>query len=193
MQTITAFLALLLPLTLSPGPAAIALAGLGMRQGIVKSMPFYFGLLISVFAIAVASAFGLTAILLANADLYRIVRLAGIAYILYLGAKFLMAKPTEATLSESRYTLRDGMLLTALNPKFYALVVTVFSQFLGTGPYQIWSLIIGFTAVLAFSQLVWLSAGASLRPLMTSRKALRIQSVAFGLSLVAVGLYLLLG
>ena len=40
MQATLAFLALLLPLTLSPGPATIALAGQGMRSGMAGSLPF---------------------------------------------------------------------------------------------------------------------------------------------------------
>lgn len=192
MQTVVTFLAMLLPLTLTPGPAAIALAGLGMSQGVVRSMPFYFGLLVSVFAIAVASAYGLTTILTSSETLYQAVRYAGIAYILYLGVKFLKSRPTPGATTSGNHTMIDGIVLTALNPKFYAMVIAVFSQFVGSGAAQTWTLICGFTLVLAFSQLVWLVAGAGLRPLLNSPRALRIQSVVFGASLIAIGLYLLI-
>lgn len=192
MQTVLAFLALLLPLTLTPGPAAIALAGLGMNQGIVRSMPFYFGMLAAVFSIAVASAYGLTAIITSSETVYQIVRHAGIAYILYLGAKFLRSRPSAAASASGSHTMIDGVVLTALNPKFYAMVIAVFSQFVGSGTAEIWTLIMGFTAVLAASQLVWLVAGASLRPLMKSPRALRVQGIVFGTSLIGIGLYLLI-
>ena len=94
MQSVLAFLALLLPLTLSPGPATIALVGLGMNRGIVRSMPFYSGMLISAFGIAVASGMGLNAIFLANPAVYEILRYAGMGYILYLAWKFLRARPS---------------------------------------------------------------------------------------------------
>ena len=45
MHATLAFLALLLPLTLSPGPATIALASQGMRCGMVGSLPFLSGLI----------------------------------------------------------------------------------------------------------------------------------------------------
>lgn len=192
MQTAIAFIAMLLPLILTPGPAAIALAGLGMSQGVVRSMPFYFGLLVAVFAIAVASAYGLTAIITGSETVYRVVRYAGIAYIFYLGAKFLRSRPTLAAPASTSHTMADGLVLTALNPKFYAMVIAVFSQFVGSGTKEIWALIAGFTAVLAFSQLVWLVAGASLRPLMNSPRALRVQGLVFGTSLIGTGLYLLI-
>jgi len=191
MQTVLAFLAILLPLTLTPGPAAIALAGLGMRQGVIRSMPFYFGLLAAVFAIAVASAYGLTAIVTGSEHVYRVVRYAGIAYIVWLGVKFLRSRRATAASVSTNHTMADGLMLTALNPKFYAVVIAVFSQFVGSGTAEIWTLIAGFTAVLAFSQLAWLVAGASLRPLMTSPRALRVQGLVFGTSLIGVGLYLL--
>lgn len=191
MQTVIAFLALLLPLTLTPGPATIALAGLGMKQGLLKSLPFYFGLLAAVFVIAVASAYGLTAILTRSDMIQQVIRTAGIAYILYLGVKVLRSKPAATAPASSGYTAVDGIVLTALNPKFYVMVVAVFSQFIGPEIAHTWVVIVGFTAVLAASLLIWLVAGAGLRPLMNSPRALRIQSLVFGLSLIGVGLYLL--
>ena len=193
MPTVLTFLGLLLPMTLSPGPAAIALTGLGMRRGIMKAMPFYCGLLISVFAIATASAFGLSTIILSNDTAYQTTRLASIAYVVYLGWKFLISKPTVMEAGASEYGFVDGMVLTVLNPKFYAIVAAIFSQFIGPDNTAIWTLIIGFTAVLAFSQLVWLTAGLALRPLLKSETALRIQSVVFGLLLIGVAIYLLVG
>lgn len=192
MQNVLAFLALLLPLTLSPGPATIALAGLGMNRGIVRSMPFFCGLLISVFVIAAASGMGLNAIFAANPRVYEILRYAGIGYILYLAWKFLRARPSISNAADSEYSIYDGMLLTALNPKFYVIVTVLFSQFLKPGQDGVWAVVLGFTAVLAFSQFVWLAAGAGIRPLLKSERALRIQSRVFGLLLLLVAVFMLL-
>jgi threonine/homoserine/homoserine lactone efflux protein len=192
MQSVLAFLALLLPLTLSPGPATIALVGLGMNRGIVRSMPFYSGMLISAFGIAVASGMGLNAIFLANPAVYEILRYAGMCYILYLAWKFLRARPSISDSADGEYRVTDGMLLTALNPKFYLVVTVLFSQFLKPGQDGVWAVILGLTAVLAFSQFVWLAAGAGIKPLLKSERALRIQSRVFGVLLLLVVVYMFL-
>jgi len=183
---------LLVPLTLSPGPATIALAGLGMNRGVVSSMPFYAGLLISAFVIAAASGMGLNSIFLANPTAYEILRTAGIGYILYLAWKFLRARPSISDSAGNGYSVYDGMLLTALNPKFYVIVTVLFSQFLKPGQDGVWAVILGFMAVLAFSQLVWLTAGAIIKPLLKSERARRIQSRVFGVLLLMVVIFMLL-
>jgi len=192
MQSVLAFLALLLPLTLSPGPATIALAGLGMNRGIVRSMPFFSGLLISAFGIAVASGMGLNAVFLAYPTIYLILRYAGICYIFYLAWKFLRARPSISGSADGEYRVSDGMFLTALNPKFYLVVTVLFSQFLKPGQDNLWTVILGLTAVLAFSQFVWLAAGAGIKLLLKSESALRIQSRVFGVLLLMVAVFMLL-
>jgi threonine/homoserine/homoserine lactone efflux protein len=192
MQSVLAFLALLLPLTLSPGPATIALAGLGMNRGIVRSMPFFSGLLISAFGIAVASGMGLNAVFLAYPTAYQILRYAGICYIFYLAWKFLRARPSISDSADGEFRVLDGMLLTVLNPKFYLVVTVLFSQFLKPGQGALWAVIFGLTAVLAVSQFVWLAAGAGIKPLLKSETALCIQSRVFGVLLLLVAAFMLL-
>jgi len=191
MQNVLAFLALLLPLTLSPGPATITLAGIGLSKGIAPALPFYFGLILSTFLIGAASGLGLNEVFLASPVVYDVIRYAGIGYIIYLALKFIRARPAVSQTTESEHSLYDGMLLTALNPKFYVMVTVVFSQFLKPGQNVLWFLIFGLTAVIAFSGFAWLAAGASLRPLLRSERALRIQTVVFGVLLLIVAAYML--
>lgn len=192
MQTVLAFLVLMLPLTLSPGPATITLAGLGMSKGIARSLPVYFGLVISTFVIAAACGMGLNEVLFANAVVYDVIRYAGLLYIIYLAVKFIRARPSATQTNESDLRFYDGLLLTALNPKFYVMVTVVFSQFLKPRQDAVWFLIFGLTAVIGFSAFVWLAAGASLRPLLKSEWALRMQTVTFGVLLLLVVTFMLL-
>lgn len=192
METVIAFLGVLLPLSLSPGPATIALAGVGMRSGVVSAIPFYIGMLTSCAAIAVAAAFGLNELFLASPIAYDTVRYLGIAYIVYLAIRILRSKPPKEDVEVRVYTLADGLLLSVLNAKYYVVVSAVFSQFLQPGNAANWIVVSGLIAVVAISQAIWLVAGASLRPLMRSARAFRIQGLVFGASLLGVALYLLL-
>lgn len=192
METAIAFLGVVLPLTLSPGPATIALAGLGMRSGVVPAIPFYTGMMVACAAIAVAAAFGLNELFLASPAAYDVVRYLGIAYIVYLAVRLLRARPPAADVAVPEYTLRDGLLLSVLNAKYYVVVSAVFSQFLQPGGANNGLFVAGLITAVALSQGTWLVAGASLRPLMRSARAFRIQALVFGASLLAVAAYLLL-
>ena len=191
METVIAFLGMVLPLTLSPGPATIALAGLGMRSGVVAAIPFYTGMMASCAVIALAAAFGLNELFLASPLAYDTVRYLGIAYIVYLAVRiFRSAPPVEGTVVRL-YGLRDGLLLSVLNAKYYVVVSAVFSQFLLPGADSN-GLVAALITLVALSQAVWLVAGAGLRPLMRSPLAFRIQSLVFSVSLLGVAVYLLL-
>ena len=86
MQDILAFLALLLPLTLSPGPASIILTGIVINKGVSKAIPFCIGLIISAYVLVIASGFGLNEILLANKTVYAISTMQGLLiYFIWLG------------------------------------------------------------------------------------------------------------
>ncbi len=191
MQNILTFLGLLLPITLSPGPATVALAGTGMANGFVKSLPFFCGMFFAALLIIIAGGFGLNELFLSIPVVYSVLRYAGIAYILYLAWKLFRARPEIGAESAVNYQFLDGMLLTALNPKFYVLVTVFYSQFLKPGEGGLWQMIVGLSLVMIFSQAVWLGIGAGLKPLLKSSRALRIQTTIFGILLALVAVYLL--
>jgi len=190
VQNILTFLGLLLPITLSPGPATIALAGTGMRHGFAKSMPFFLGLIFAAVLIIVAGGFGLNELFLSIPAVYTAIRYAGIAYILYLAWKLFRARPEIDEDATASYGFLDGMLLTVLNPKFYVLVTVFYSQFLKPGEGGLLQMIVGLSLVMIFSQAVWLGIGAGLKPLLKSSRALRIQTTIFGIMLALVAVYL---
>lgn len=192
MELVLAFLGMVLPLTLSPGPATIALAGLGMRSGILPAIPFYTGMMASCAAIALAAAFGLNELFLASPVAYDTVRYLGIAYIVYLAVRIFRSAPPSDDIVPRLYGLRDGLLLSVLNAKYYVVVSAVFSQFLLPGADGNWIVVAALIVIVALSQATWLVAGASLRPLMRSALAFRIQSLVFSASLLGVAVYLLL-
>ncbi|MEX2615707.1 MAG: LysE family translocator [Alphaproteobacteria bacterium] len=192
METVLAFLGMVLPLTMSPGPATVALAGLGMRSGVVAAIPFYTGMMASCAAIALAAAFGLNELFLASPVAYDTIRYLGIAYIVYLAVRIYRSAPPDDKTEVRLYGLRDGLLLSVLNAKYYVVVSAVFSQFLLPGASGNWIVVTALIALVALSQATWLVAGAGLRPLMRSALAFRIQSLVFSASLLAVAVYLLL-
>lgn len=190
MSFVLSFLAVLLPLTLSPGPATIALAGQGMAGGVARSMPFYFGLLISTAIITIVCGFGLSGIILANPTLFKILQIAGIAYIVYLGTKLIRARPTAGATVANPYSFVNGLTLSFLNPKLFVMMLALFSQFV-EAPGDIKYVVGLFILVIAFSQAVWLLIGVFLHAFLKSGRMLERMTTVFGVLLIAMSIYLL--
>lgn len=190
MTSLPAFLALLLPLVLSPGPVGLALAGIGMSYGLRPGIPFWFGVQAAALLAGTASALGLAQFLIAVPAAYKAIQIAGIAYVTWLAWKFVMARPKPAGDADRVAGFFSGILITLLNPKFYVMVIAVFSQFMHPSGKDAWQLVIGLWLCIVFSASVWLGGGALFKPLLKSERALRIQSVAFGISLFAVAAWM---
>src|SRR3954468_1326219 len=117
-----------------PGPgifyvAARTLSG-GRKAGIASTFGTALGGLIHV----IAGALGVSAIILASAELFTALKFAGALYLVWLGIKtFREARtslPQRIVAFETRRAFRDGVLVEALNPKTAAFFLAFIPQFL---------------------------------------------------------------
>lgn len=133
-----AFALAALLLIMVPGPDQAlttrnALAG-GRRGGLLTVAGGVLGLTVH----ASMAAFGLSALLLASATAFTVLKVVGAAYLVYLGIQTLRAarrgghSTVEAVAAPSRRLayLRQGFLSNALNPKVGLFFVTFLPQFL---------------------------------------------------------------
>jgi threonine/homoserine/homoserine lactone efflux protein len=132
------FLAAALTIAVLPGPglfyvAARTLAG-GRAAGIASSCGTGLGGLVQV----AAGAAGVAALLLASAQAFALCKLAGAAYLVWLGIATVRAARREARLPASvatvppvgvRRAFTDGVLVEALNPKTAAFFLALLPQF----------------------------------------------------------------
>jgi threonine/homoserine/homoserine lactone efflux protein len=133
-----AIAALLLIMVPGPDQALItrnALAG-GRQGGLLTMVGGVLGLTVH----ASAAALGLSALLLASATAFTVVKIVGVVYLLWLGLQTLRAavrsrrepaaaSPVVVPRRRSAY-LRQGFLSNALNPKIALFFVTFLPQFL---------------------------------------------------------------
>ncbi len=123
-------------LNATPGPDTAYIVGRSVAQGraagLVSSLGISFGCCIH----AVLSAFGLTAILAASATAFTLVKLAGGAYLVYLGIRMLLAKPGHGTKAGMAPIPRplptifwQAVLTNVLNPKVVLFFLSFFPQF----------------------------------------------------------------
>jgi threonine/homoserine/homoserine lactone efflux protein len=96
-----------------------------------------------------AAATGLSALLLASATLFDVVKLAGAAYLIFLGVSRLVKRtaPTERRVVRASLgrVYGQGFVVNLLNPKTALFFVALFPQFvaLGRGPVAVQVLVLG--------------------------------------------------
>ena len=135
----TMFFAAALLLSITPGPgifyvAARTLAG-GRAEGIASSVGTGLGGLVHV----TAGALGVSAIVLASAELFTALKLIGAAYLVWLGIRtIVLARRDRANVLDGgvvappvgpRRAFREGVLVEALNPKTAAFFLAFVPQF----------------------------------------------------------------
>jgi threonine/homoserine/homoserine lactone efflux protein len=129
----TLFLLAALIVAAVPGPgifyvAARTLSG-GKRAGIASTLGTSLGGLVHV----IAGGLGVSAVVLASAELFTALKFAGAIYLVWLGLKtFREARnllSQQAVIAGTQRVFREGVLVEALNPKTAAFFLAFIPQF----------------------------------------------------------------
>lgn len=153
LANLALFSAAALAIAVSPGPgifyvAARTLAG-GRGEGLASSFGTGLGGLVHV----AAGAVGVSALVMASAEAFTILKLAGALYLVWLGLKAIRdaRQPFEAnvTTTGAARAFREGILVEALNPKTAAFFLAFLPQFVDptTGPIWLQFLLLGLISV----------------------------------------------
>lgn len=133
LQTFLLFLAAALLVAITPGPGifyivARTLAG-GRKEGLASSMGLGLGGLVHVFG----GALGVSALIMASAEAFTALKIAGAAYLIWLGLKTWrearIVEPSKVRTTGVRRALREGVVVEALNPKTAAFFLAFIPQF----------------------------------------------------------------
>lgn len=121
-------------LNLTPGQDTLYIVGRTMSQGRRAGLLSVLGISSGSVVHTLAAAFGLSAILATSAMAFSAVKLAGAAYLVYLGVRMLLdrSSPTEARefARERDWTIyRAGLLTNVLNPKVALFFMAFLPQF----------------------------------------------------------------
>lgn len=108
----------------SPGPATLAIAGTAMQQGRPRGLALAAGVTTGSFIWSVSAAFGLAAIMMANAWVFELIRYVGAGYLLYLAVRSARSalrpgtpQPTTMQTPSLRSAFAKGLALHLTNPK----------------------------------------------------------------------------
>lgn len=132
------FVAAALVVLLIPGPAVLYIVGRSLSQGHRAGLVSVLGLSVGALVHVAAATAGLSAILLASATAFGLVKALGAGYLIYLGIRTLLARrpPTIARASSPRPLYRlftDGVLVSVLNPRIAVFFLAFLPQFVEPG------------------------------------------------------------
>jgi threonine/homoserine/homoserine lactone efflux protein len=191
-------------LTLQPGPDTLLVLRNAGQGGAAAGVATGAGVCSGLFLHATLSALGLSALLMTSAELFTAVKLAGAAYLVWLGVESLLrlrrprgadGAPVARRTLPVATALRQGFLSNALNPKtatFYLALLPQFAIF----PERVLAdslTLAGIHFVIAFAWLALLSALVERSRRLLARAWLaRAADLVTGAALLAFGIRLAL-
>jgi|SRR5215475_445552 len=128
------FLAAALLVAITPGPGIFYIMGrtltAGRTEGMASSIGLGLGGLVHVFGGAV----GISALIMASAEAFTLLKIVGAMYLIWLGLKTWrqarMVEQAEVRTTGMRRALREGIVVEALNPKTAAFFLAFIPQFI---------------------------------------------------------------
>jgi threonine/homoserine/homoserine lactone efflux protein len=156
-------------LNLTPGQDTLYIVGRSLSQGRRAGVLSVLGIVSGCVGHACAAAFGLSAILATSARAFLIVKLAGAAYLVYLGVRMLLDRSRQlapATFGrESDWAIfRAGFFTNILNPKVALFFLAFLPQFVDPAAESKVMAFLFLGAVFTFNGTIWcliLAWGAS--------------------------------
>ncbi|GLY75422.1 LysE family translocator [Actinoallomurus iriomotensis] len=193
------FLGVVAVLTVTPGPDMLLVVRNGLSAGVRGAWLTGLGCCLGIAVHATAAVLGLSAILAASATAYAAVKLAGAAYLAYLGVRLLISAimsgdaPTEETrvhpAGRTGAAFRQGLVTNLLNPKIALLFLTLLPQFVADGEPRLRTTATLALVFLGTAVLWWRTFSLAIGPisrLLSGRRSRRVLDGVAGCALLAI-------
>lgn len=200
-ETLLAFATLTLVVAYFPGPALLYTAAQtlahGRKAGFMAMLGIHLGCYLHVFA----AAFGLSAVFTHVPELYVAVKLAGAAYLIWLGIGMIRSRLAAADAPVAppktvKRALIDSFVVEVLNPKVALFFIALLPQFVDpAASLPVWAqfLILGTVVNLVFSSadlLTVLGASAVVKTMKTTQAGFAFGRWLGGSLMIGLGLKL---
>jgi threonine/homoserine/homoserine lactone efflux protein len=136
IRAVIAFSAFAALLTITPGVDTALVIRMSLGGGARRGWLAAAGVCTGVLCWGFASAAGITALLSASEAAYDALRIAGAAYLVWLGVRALLSKAGEQRADDDKSrgsVFRTGLLTNLLNPKVGVFYLSVLPQFIPKG------------------------------------------------------------
>ena len=128
------FLAAALIIAAVPGPAIFYVAARTLSGGRKAGIASTFGTALGGLVHVVGGGLGVSAIIMASAELFAVLKFAGALYLIWLGVRTFREAgdplPEQAAPAGTSRAFREGIVVEALNPKMAAFFLAFIPQFI---------------------------------------------------------------
>jgi threonine/homoserine/homoserine lactone efflux protein len=173
----------------TPGPNNIMVLSSGLTYGFRRTVPHIVGIAFGVAFMVAAMGLGFGAIFFAWPILQTILKYAGIAYLIYLAYAIAMSGPVTPGQDNqpAPMTFWGAALFQWINVKGWVMAIGIITAYSAVASFP-WN--IATQAALMFvmgglSSVLWALFGTSLRPVLTSPKAVRAFNIVMAVLLLA--------
>ncbi len=186
-------------LIIVPGPNVLFVVSRSLMLGRAAGVGTAAGGQIGVYLQVVAVAFGIGALVERSVAIFTAIKLAGAAYLVYLGVQAIRHRGTlrealdvAAQPRSFRRILRDGVVVGVSNPKVIVFFAAVLPQFVNrpAGHIPVQMLLLGavFLGIAVVCDSIWaLAAGTARAWLARSPRRLEMVGGAGGLAMIGIG------
>jgi threonine/homoserine/homoserine lactone efflux protein len=189
-QLLLAFIVFAVVMFFTPGPNNIMLLSSGLTYGFRPTVPHILGITFGFAFMVGAVGVGLGAVFLAYPVLQTILKWGGVAYLVYLAAAIAMSdpvKPEEGGRRKGPMTFIGAAMFQWINAKGWVMVISTITAYAAIAAFPL-NIAIQVAISLALGVLsctTWALFGSGLRPLLSSRRAVRIFNIVMALLLLA--------
>ncbi len=185
IQQFTTFFIASIIFVMTPGADTMLILNRAMLHGKTAGLFTTIGVNIGVLVHTTFAAFGLSLFIANSITLFAIVKYAGAAYLIWLGAKQLLPRNRQRRSSSSHssgpartghvFHLASGILTNVLNPKVILFFIAFFPQFIrpeslhNPAPFIFLGVVYALLGILWFSLLSVFAASAAERLMRTER------------------------
>jgi threonine/homoserine/homoserine lactone efflux protein len=174
---------------ITPGPNNIMLLSSGLTYGFRRTLPHVAGVTLGFAFMIGAVGLGLGTIFITYPVLQTILKYAGVAYLVYLAAAIAMSGPVTPDQDNARgpMTFWGAAMFQWINVKGWVMVIGTITAYAGIASFP-WNITIQVMLSLllgALSCSAWAMFGSALRPILTSRKAVRAFNMVMAVLLLA--------
>lgn len=201
-EILITFTAAALLMNISPGPSNLYVMARGIAQGTKGGVIAAIGLAVGSMIHVVAAVFGLSAIFTHSPTIYTIIKLAGAAYLIYLGVSYWRSKPSNESKNIKQTKVKsllsvfqESIVVEVTNPKTALFFIAFLPQFVvpESGAVSQQLLILGTIvtiSALPCDILVAVSSSKVSNWLIKNERAQQIQERVSGSILFSMGAYI---
>lgn len=136
------FLVAATAIAVSPGPGIFYVAARTLAGGRIEGLASSFGTGVGGLVHVAAGAIGVSALVLASAEAFTVLKVAGALYLVWVGIKTFRESRSvpdvRVMATGSRRAFREGIVVEALNPKTAAFFLAFLPQFVDPAAGAVW-------------------------------------------------------